>query len=99
MLVYKNIFSILIFHCSFLSTGIYKAVADNGTGKTVETACTVTVGSMYFTIIFHLHLFLFLGKPKVEGKPTDVTVNVEQPAVLECAFSGFPKPEVTWFKD
>lgn len=38
-------------------------------------------------------------KPKVEGKPTDVTVNVEQPAVLECAFSGIPKPEVTWYKD
>jgi hypothetical protein len=44
--------------------------------------------------------FLFLlGKPKVEGKPTDVTVNVDQPAILECTFSGFPKPEITWFKD
>ena len=42
---------------------------------------------------------LCLGKPKVEGKPTDITVNVEQPAVLECTFSGFPKPEVTWYKD
>lgn len=42
---------------------------------------------------------LLLGKPKVEGKPADVSVNVEQPAVLECTFSGFPKPEVTWYKD
>jgi len=48
---------------------------------------------------FSFHVFLFLGKPKVEGKPVDVTVNVEQAAVLECTFSGFPKPEVTWFKD
>jgi hypothetical protein len=39
------------------------------------------------------------GKPKLEGKPADVTVNVEQPAILECTFSGLPKPEVTWFKD
>ena len=42
---------------------------------------------------------LFLGKPKVEGKPNDVTVNVEQPAVLECTFSGLPKPDITWYKD
>ena len=29
----------------------------------------------------------------------DVTVNVEQPAVLECIFSGVPKPDVAWYKD
>ena len=46
-----------------------------------------------------LVLRILLGKPKVEGKPVDVTTNVSQPAVLECTFSGSPKPEVTWFKD
>lgn len=51
-------------------------------------------------LLFFVHLLsLVLGKPKVEGKPADVGVNVEQPAVLECTFSGFPKPEITWFKD
>ena len=55
---------------------------------------------MYFSFLFFIsYVFSFLGKPKVEGKPADVTVNVEQAAVLECTFSGFPKPEVTWFKD
>ncbi|CAF2746284.1 unnamed protein product [Rotaria sp. Silwood2] len=79
----QNVHSLTVNRADQTDAGVYKAVADNGTGKTVETTCTLTVGS----------------KPKVEGKPNDVTVNVEQPAVLECTFSGFPKPEVTWFKD
>ncbi|CAF3575459.1 unnamed protein product [Adineta steineri] len=79
----QNIHSLTINRSDATDAGIYKAVADNGTGKTVETTCTLIVGS----------------KPKVEGKPNDVTVNVEQPATLECTFSGFPKPEITWFKD
>ena len=55
---------------------------------------------IFYSLLFLFqNLFVLLGKPKVEGKPADVTVNVEQPAVLECTFSGFPKPEVTWFKD
>ena len=48
---------------------------------------------------FSTHCLSFVDKPKVEGKPADVTVNVDQPAVLECTFSGSPKPEVSWFKD
>jgi hypothetical protein len=52
----------------------------------------------YVLIDFYIDLF-FSGKPKVEGKPADVTVNVDQPAVLECTFSGLPKPEITWLKD
>ena len=44
-------------------------------------------------------MFSSKGKPKVEGKPVDVTVNVSQPAVVECSFSGSPKPDVTWYKD
>ena len=34
------------------SVGVYKAVADNGTGKPVETVCTLTVGSMYFLFAY-----------------------------------------------
>ncbi|CAF0916357.1 unnamed protein product [Adineta ricciae] len=79
----QNVHSLTINRTDQTDAGVYKAVADNGTGKTVETSCTLIVGS----------------KPKVEGKPADITVNVEQPAVLECTFSGFPKPEVTWYKD
>jgi hypothetical protein len=37
----------ILFHHSFLFIGVYKAVADNGTGTPVETTCTLTVGSMY----------------------------------------------------
>ena len=54
---------------------------------------------LFSYLLISLLLLLLSGKPKVEGKPSDVTVNVEQPAILECAFSGFPKPEVTWYKD
>ena len=79
----QNVHSLTINRADQTDGGVYKAVADNGTGKSVETTCTLTVGT----------------KPKVEGKPADVTVNVEQPAVLECTFSGIPKPEVTWYKD
>jgi len=79
----QNVHSLTINRADQTDGGVYKAVADNGTGKPIETTCTLTVGT----------------KPKVEGKPADVTVNVEQPAVLECTFSGIPKPEVTWYKD
>ncbi|CAF1262379.1 unnamed protein product, partial [Rotaria sordida] len=79
----QNIHTLTINRADQTDAGVYKAVADNGTGTPVETTCTLTVGS----------------KPKVEGKPVDATVTVEQLAVLQCTFSGFPKPEVTWFKD
>ncbi|CAF0818885.1 unnamed protein product [Didymodactylos carnosus] len=78
-----NVHTLTVTRADQTDAGIYKAVADNGTGKPVETQANLVVGS----------------KPKVEGKPADQTVNVEQPAVLECTFSGFPKPDVTWFKD
>jgi len=79
----QNVHTLTINRTDQTDAGVYKAVAENGTGTPIETTCTLTVGS----------------KPKVEGKPTDVTVSVEQDAVLECTFSGFPKPEVTWYKD
>ncbi len=47
----QNVHSLTINRADQTDAGIYKAVADNGTGKTVETACTLTVGSMYFIII------------------------------------------------
>ncbi|CAF4747141.1 unnamed protein product, partial [Rotaria sp. Silwood1] len=79
----QNIHILTINRTDQTDAGVYKAVADNGTGTPVETTCTLTVGS----------------KPKVEGKPVDATVTVEQSAVLQCTISGFPKPEITWFKD
>jgi hypothetical protein len=30
----------------FMPLGVYKAVADNGTGSPIETSCTLVVGSM-----------------------------------------------------
>lgn len=33
------------------------------------------------------------------GKPTDVNVNLGEPAKLQCKFSASPAPTVTWLKD
>jgi len=38
-------------------------------------------------------------KPKVEGKPTDVNVNIGEPAKLQCKISASPTPTITWLKD
>jgi len=38
-------------------------------------------------------------KPKVEGKPSDVNVNLNEPAKLQCKFSASPVPTITWLKD
>ena len=38
-------------------------------------------------------------KPKVEGKPTDVNANINQPAKLQCKISASPAPTITWLKD
>ncbi|CAF1491714.1 unnamed protein product, partial [Adineta ricciae] len=81
--VKQNVHTLTINRTDATDAGVYKAVADNGTGTAIESICNLYVGS----------------KPKVEGKPADATVNVEQPVVLECTFSGLPKPEVTWFRD
>jgi hypothetical protein len=39
-----------------------------------------------------------LAKPKVEGKVTDVAVQINESAELRTKFSAIPKPTVTWFK-
>ena len=38
-------------------------------------------------------------KPKVEGKPSDVNVNISEPAKLQCKISASPAPTITWLKD
>ena len=38
-------------------------------------------------------------KPKVEGKPSDVNVNINEPAKLQCKISASPAPTITWLKD
>jgi hemicentin len=38
-------------------------------------------------------------KPKVEGKPSDVNVNINEPAKLQCKISASPTPTITWLKD
>ena len=38
-------------------------------------------------------------KPKVEGKPNDVNVNINEPAKLQCKISASPAPTITWLKD
>jgi len=52
----QNVHSLTINRTDQTDAGIYKAIADNGTGKPVETTCTLTVGSMYFTIIFFIFM-------------------------------------------
>ncbi|CAF1655594.1 unnamed protein product, partial [Adineta ricciae] len=38
-------------------------------------------------------------KPKVEGKPADVNVNINDSAKLQCKISGSPTPTIVWLKD
>ncbi|CAF4411465.1 unnamed protein product, partial [Rotaria socialis] len=38
-------------------------------------------------------------KPKVEGKPSDVNVHVNESAKLQCKISGSPSPTIVWLKD
>jgi len=33
------------------------------------------------------------------GKPSDVNVNINEPAKLQCKISASPNPTITWFKD
>jgi hypothetical protein len=40
----------------------------------------------------------FLVKPKVEGKPADVSCLLSETAKLSAKFSAIPKPTVTWHK-
>ena len=42
--------------------------------------------------------FYCLVKPKVEGKPADVTCLLDETAKLNVKFSAIPKPTVTWHK-
>ena len=41
---------------------------------------------------------LFLVKPKVEGKPTDVSCLLTETGKLTVKFSAIPKPTVTWHR-
>lgn len=42
--------------------------------------------------------FSFLVKPKVEGKPNDVTCLLSETGKLSVKFSAIPKPTITWHK-
>jgi hypothetical protein len=37
--------------------------------------------------------------PKIEQHPNSVVVNVTDPVTLECRATGYPKPDITWYKD
>lgn len=40
----------------------------------------------------------FLVKPKVDGKPTDVTCLLNETAKLTVKFTAVPKPTITWLR-
>ena len=40
----------------------------------------------------------YLVKPKVDGKPTDVTCLLNETAKLNVKFTAIPKANVTWHK-
>lgn len=43
-------------------------------------------------------VFSFLVKPKVEGKPNDVTCLLTETGKLSVKFSAIPKPTITWHR-
>ena len=49
-------------------------------------------------LFFFYFLYYFLVKPKVDGKPTDVTCLLNETAKLNVKFSAIPKPTITWHK-
>jgi hypothetical protein len=53
------------------------------------------VFGLFFLILYKSN---FLVKPKVEGKPTDVTCLLNETAKLTVKFTAIPKPNVTWHK-
>ena len=46
----------------------------------------------------HCQFFFVLAKPKVEGKPADVSCLLNETAKLNVKFSAIPKPVITWHK-
>jgi len=62
---------------------------------------------MFFITIFTLINLFALAKsselvgvaPKIDQNPNSVIVNVTDPVTLECRATGYPKPDITWYKD
>ncbi len=78
--------------------GIYKCIATNSEG-TIETKANISICSMFiFQEFLHLNYFLFLAKPKIDGKVNDVTVQINESAELRTKFTAIPKPTITWYK-
>jgi hypothetical protein len=80
-------------------TGVYEVVVSNGL-ETIRAQSKLDVcikpkvegksnGSQDMLIVSYVRT----------GKPTDVNVNIGEPAKLSCKISGSPSPTVTWLKD
>ena len=82
--------------------GIYKVVADNGKERIESQAnvdvCGKLIEFVHGSTIDRSFFLLFLVKPKVDGKPTDVACLLNETAKLNIKFTAIPKPNVTWHK-
>ena len=79
--------------------GVYKLVADNGKER-IETQAKVDVcGKCRERLEDRCGTLVdLLVKPKVEGKPTDVTCLLSETARLTIKFTAVPKPTITWHR-
>ena len=60
--------------------------------------CVVCYDLRHFRFYLQNIIFSFLAKPKVEGKPADVSCLLTETAKLNVKFSAIPKPTITWHK-
>uniref|UniRef100_A0A4W3JWV4 Hemicentin 1 n=1 Tax=Callorhinchus milii TaxID=7868 RepID=A0A4W3JWV4_CALMI len=79
-----------------LSSGRYLQINNADLGDTARYTCVASNIAGTMTREFTLAVNV---PPMIEESPQAVAVHINQPAVLTCAVSGLPSPQVTWRKD
>ena len=63
------------------------------------------ITTWFLTLLLNLFVCFAAGSelsgvtPKIDQHPNSVIVNVTDPVTLECRATGYPKPNITWYKD
>ena len=65
-----------------------------------ETNGWVTYNLKIVTTLLNRRLFIFLDIPKIrKGPPSSFTTKEGSNISLPCSSNGYPKPEITWYKN
>ncbi|XP_035384811.1 hemicentin-1 isoform X2 [Electrophorus electricus] len=78
-----------------LSGGRYLQINNADLGDTARYTCLASNVAGETTRHFNLSVNV---APTIKDGPQDMSVNMNQPVVLECVVSGVPAPHVTWRK-